>query len=122
VDVWPIYVGYLNGDFGPLDAQDAGARARSWANTQTFGPGQGQGITSADFPNILKADPFANNPYDANSGYVLTLAPGTSPATSTDGRFTASSPGNTTPQSIPYATTVRLMGASLLASAFLAEI
>ena len=103
VDVWPVYAGYLNGDFGPLDAQDAGALARSWATTQSFGPGQGPGITSADFSNILKADPFAYNPYDASPGYVLTLAAGTNPATSTDGRFTAATPGNGTPQSIPYA-------------------
>jgi hypothetical protein len=103
VDMWPIYVGYLNGDFGPLSAQDANALSRSWVTTQTFGPGQGPGITSADYPNILKADPFAYNPSDANSGYILALAPGTIPATSTDGRFTASSPENTTPQSIPYA-------------------
>jgi hypothetical protein len=103
VDIWPVYVGYLNGDFGLLDAQDADALSRSWVKTQMFGPGQGPGITSSDFPNILKVDPFANNPYDANSGYVLALAPGTSPATSTDGRFTASSPNNASPQSIPYA-------------------
>jgi probable HAF family extracellular repeat protein len=103
VDIWPIYVGYLNGDFGPLSAQDANALSRSWVTTQTFGPGQGPGITSADYPNILKADPFADNPYDANSGYILTLVPGAIPATSTDGRFTASNIANTTPQSIPYA-------------------
>jgi len=103
IDVWPIYVGYLNGDFGPLSSQDANALSRTWVTTQTFGPGQGPGITSSDFPNILKADPFAYNPYDANSGYILTLAPGTTPAASTDGRFTASSPNNATPESIPYA-------------------
>jgi hypothetical protein len=100
MDVWGVYVGYLNGDFGPLDAQDAGILSRSWAAaSQTFGPGQGPGINSSDFPNILQADPFAYNPYDANSGYVLTLAAGTDPATSTDGRFTLV---NTTPHSIVY--------------------
>ena len=103
VDVWPVYVGYLNGDFRPLDAQDADAFSRSWVTTQTFGSGQGPAITSADFPNILGADPFAYNPSDQNTGYLLTLAPDTNPPNSTDGRFTASTPGNATPQSITYA-------------------
>ena len=103
MDVWPVYVGYLNGDFGLLDPQDADALARSWVTTQTFAPGQGPGITSSDYPNILNADPFANNPYGANSGYILKLTPGTSPAISTDLRFTASSPDNAAPQAIPYA-------------------
>jgi Bacterial Ig-like domain (group 3) len=100
MDVWGVYVGYLNGDFGPLDPQDAGILSRSWAAaSQTFGPGQGPGINSLDFPNILQADPFARNTYDANTGYILTLAPGTNPATSTDGRFTAVA---TAPNSINY--------------------
>ncbi len=102
IDVWPVYVGYLNGDFGPLDAQDAGALSRSWVTTQTFAPGQGPGITFADYANILGADPFANNPFDSNSGYLLTVAPGTAPPTSADGRFTMSQGGNGTQDSIPY--------------------
>ena len=40
-------------------------------------------------------DPFAYNPYDANSGYVLTLATGANPATSKTGaRPTTRSPKN----------------------------
>ncbi len=107
IDIWPVYVGYLNGDFGPLDAQDADALSRSWVTTQQFAPGDGPGITGADYPNILSADPIAYNPYDANSGcpsscYTLTLAPGTNPPTTTDGRFTLYESNNTTPQSLIY--------------------
>jgi uncharacterized protein (TIGR03437 family) len=101
MDVVGIYVGYLNGDFGVLDAQGAGTLSRSWVKTQTFAPGQGPGITNADYPNILRADPFAYNPFDSNSGYTLKLASQTSPPTSTDGRFTLSV-GSTSPQSVPY--------------------
>ena len=97
IDVWPVYVGYLNGDFGPLDAQDAGVFARSWVTTQTFASGQGPGITSADYPNILNADPFAKN-----RAYVVTLQSGTIPLTTTDGRFTQAGVNGVAPQTIPY--------------------
>jgi hypothetical protein len=113
VDVWPVYVGYLNGDFAktqpggvydcggvsePIDCQDAGVLARSWVGTtQTFAPGAGAGITTADYPNILGADPFAKNP-----GYLVNLASGVTPATTTDGRFTVAEAGNTQPQPFPY--------------------
>jgi hypothetical protein len=102
LDVWPVYVGYLNGDFGPLDPQDVGALSRSWVTTQTFAPGQSPAITMADYANILGADPFAYNPFDSNSGYVLNVSSGTNPPTSVDGRFTAPGAGNATPQSVPY--------------------
>src|SRR5262249_10775530 len=97
IDAWPIFVGYLNGDFGPLDQQDADALSRSWATSQTFGPGQSAAITTADFPAILQADPFAGNP-----AYLVTLASGQAPPTTTDGRFTLSEVNNTTPQSFVY--------------------
>jgi len=107
VDVWPVYVGTLNGDFGtsfdcggvtePIDCQDAGAFARSWVTTQEFASGQGPGITTADYPNILGADPFAANP-----GYLVTLESGTSPLTTTDGRFTQAGVDGVAPQTIPY--------------------
>ncbi len=88
MDVWGVYVGYLNGDFGPMDSQDLDALGRGWITTQVFGPGDSAAITAADYPNILAADPFANNVSDQNSGYQVELAPGSSPATTTDGRFT----------------------------------
>ncbi len=112
IDVWPVYAGTLNGDFGtsfdcggvqqPIDCQDAGVLARSWATTQNFAPGQGPGLTTADYATILGADPFAYNPYDQNSGYVLSLESGSSPQTTTDGRFSISEFEDTTPQSVPY--------------------
>lgn len=107
VDVWPVLVGSLNGHFGtsfncngviePIDCQDAGVLARGWVKTQTFPSGQSAAITSADYPAILAADPFAQNP-----GYLVTLASGISPATTTDGRFTQSETNNTAPETIPY--------------------
>jgi hypothetical protein len=102
IDVWPVYVGYLNGDFGPLDTGTANVFSRSWVTTQNFASGQGPGITSADYSNILGADPFAYNPYDLNSGYILNLESNTSPPTTADGRFTLSEFENQTPQTIPY--------------------
>jgi len=112
IDVWPVYVGTLNGDFGtsfdcggvqqPIDCQDAGVFARSWVTTQYFAPGQGPGITTADYPNILGADPFAHNPFNQNSGYLLALEPGTSPPTTTDFRYSMAEFQNTTPQPISY--------------------
>jgi uncharacterized membrane protein len=97
IDIWPIYVGYLNGHFGALDPQDADALARSWVTTQTFAPGQGPGITSADYPNILGADPFAANP-----AYLVTLESGTNPLTTTDKRYTQAGVNGVAPQSVPY--------------------
>jgi len=106
VDVWPIYVGYLNGDFGTftcngvigtIDCQDADALARSWVTTQTFAPGQGPGITPADYPAILGADPFAKNP-----SYVVTLASGTNPPTTTDERFSQAGVNGVSPGTFPY--------------------
>jgi hypothetical protein len=85
IDVWPVYVGYLNGDFGPLDPQDADAFSRSWVTTQTFASGQGPGITSADYP-----------------GYLVVLESGTSPLTTTDARFTQAGVNGVAPQTIPY--------------------
>jgi len=106
LDVYPILVGYLNGDFGTytcngvvgtVDCEDAGVLARSWVTTQKFAPGQGPGITPSDYPNILAADPFAQNP-----NYLITLAAGSNPPTTTDGRFTLSETNNTTPETYSY--------------------
>ena len=99
LDIVQISVGYLNGGFKdsngeplPLPSALAGRLSRSWVPaSQQFAPGQGPGITSADLANILRADPFAYNPYDSNSGYLL-FDPGTNSATSKDGRFTQATP------------------------------
>lgn len=102
MDVWPIYVGYLNGDFGSLSPQDASALSRSWANGQVFPDGKGPAISSADFPQILNADPFAQNPTALSSGYELVTVPNSFPPTSIDGRFTMPMAGNSNQQSIAY--------------------
>jgi hypothetical protein len=106
VDVYPLLVGYLNGDFKKSDGSscyatdttcdpgDASVLSRSWVTTQTFGPGQTAAITAADLPNICAADPFCSNP-----GYLVTLASGVTPPTTTDQRFTLT-PGAT--QDFPY--------------------
>jgi hypothetical protein len=82
MDIWPIEVGYLNGHFGALPFQDASVLARSWAANQVWPTGEDPGLTSTDFANILRADPFA----DPN--YSVVLNGTASPATTEDGRFT----------------------------------
>lgn len=84
MDIWPIEVGYLNGHFGPLLSEDAVMLSRSWAATQVYPPGHGPGLTSDDFADILRSDPFAT------PGYTVTLDPAATPVTTRDGRFTIS--------------------------------
>lgn len=95
MDIWHIEVGYLNGDFGPLPFTDASVLGRSWASRQVFGPGDGPGLTNADFANILRADPFAS------PSYQVTLSTTASPVTTTDGRFTIAG-GVGSPQNFVY--------------------
>ncbi len=97
IDVRPIYVGYLNGDFKypngnacyatdpGCDPGDASALSRNWVTTQTFGSGQTAAITSTDLVNICAADPFCPNP-----NYLVTLESGVTPPTTTDQRFSLS--------------------------------
>jgi hypothetical protein len=94
MDIWPIEVGYLNGHFGPLPPQDALALGRSWAANQQWAPGDGPALTSTDFANILRADPFTD------SNYQVVLSSSASPATTTDGRFTIAA--GTSAQSFAY--------------------
>jgi len=96
MEIYPMYVGYLNGAFGPITQQDANRLARSWATNQTFPSGQGPGLTTTDYQTILQADPFTN------SSYTFSLAPGVSPITSADGRFTLSGGVNNSAQSFLY--------------------
>jgi len=86
MDIYFVYVGYLNGDFGP-NPSVAQVLARSWATNpncpaQTWPSGEGPGLTATDLASVMAADPFSN------PSYVFALAPGVSPATTTDGRFT----------------------------------
>ncbi len=80
-DIWPVYVGELNGHF----AMEAGTTAeftRSWASAGKYFPaGDGPAITAADYPDILAADPFTN------SGYAFAVNNSLNPVTTTDSRF-----------------------------------
>lgn len=86
LDIYPVYVGQLNGHFGPLNQSAQNVLARSWASNQTYPSGQGPGITAADYGDILAYDPFSN------PNYAFQLSGNSSPATTTDGRFSISSP------------------------------
>jgi hypothetical protein len=58
-----IEVGYFNGDFGPMPQRYTNDLARTCADNGINCVGGGPGITSADFPAILAADPFSNPNY-----------------------------------------------------------
>lgn len=79
MDVYPVYVGYLNGHFA-IPADVSQVLARTWAAGQTWGPGEGPGLTAQDFTKILAADPFSN------PNYTVSVPAGS--LTSSDGRFT----------------------------------
>lgn len=63
IDYIGIYLGYLDGDFGPMPADITKEIARSWASSQMFDSGQGPGLTSTDLANIMAADPFSSSTY-----------------------------------------------------------
>jgi hypothetical protein len=79
MDVYPVYVGYLNGHFA-IPSDVATVLARPWATGQTWGPGEGPGLTAQDFMKILAADPFSN------PTYTVSVPAGS--LTTSDGRFT----------------------------------
>ena len=98
LDIWPIYVGYLNGDFGPMDPQDAKVLSRAWSTGQTFPKaGESPALNSTDYTQILTYDPFTNPKY----GVVLSGTYGET-NTTTDGRFTLSGGPAGQSQSFPY--------------------
>jgi hypothetical protein len=105
MDVWPVLLGYLNGNFGcyannaSCDPEDAQVLARSWVakyNPQIWPSGEGPGLTSADLANIAKADPWGANP-----AYTVILG-NASPPTTTDGRFTIAPVLGSNVQSFDY--------------------
>jgi hypothetical protein len=57
MDIYPVFVGWLNGDI-PMTASQAAPLNRTWAAGQTWPAGQGPELTSTDFQNILAADPY----------------------------------------------------------------
>ena len=95
MDIWPVQVGYLNGDFGTLDPGDAQVLARSWAvGYLTWPSGEAPGLTQADFDQILLADPFAA------SSYAVTVPAGSN--TTADGRFTLAASASGTATTFDY--------------------
>jgi len=107
MDVWPVALGYLNGDFkrtdgspcyatdSTCDAQDAQVLSRSWATNQTWPTGEEPALTLNDLANVAKADPCGNNPAYIQLGTV-------SPPTTTDGRFTIVPVSGSNSQSFDY--------------------
>ncbi len=111
MEIWPVLLGYLNGNFkksdgtacyaidASCDPEDAQVLARSWvdkSNPQTWPSGEGPGLTAADLANIAKADPWGANP-----NYTVTLA-AVNPPTTTDGRFTIAPVSGSNSQSFDY--------------------
>jgi hypothetical protein len=86
MDIVPIALGYLNGDFGAIPPDIQSSINRSWAANQIWPAGQGPALTSSDLANIAAADPFSVSTYGEDEiGYVPP-----SPQTA-DYRFTLSS-------------------------------
>ena len=108
MDVWPVALGYLNGDFkrtdgtpcyaidSTCDAEDAQVLARSWVTNQIWPTGEQAGLTLSDLGQIAKADPWGNNP-----AYAIQLGT-VSPPTTTDGRFTIVPVNGSNSQSFDY--------------------
>ena len=100
-DVYPVLVGWLNGDFGVSPSIDT-ILARGWqstANGYTWPAGQGPGLTGVgnptagtDVANIIAADPLTNSSYTLLDSF---------PSTTSDGRFTIME-GSNTPNPVPY--------------------
>jgi hypothetical protein len=91
-DVYPVQVGWLNGDFGTSTSID-NILARSWVSPgMTWPTGEGPGLNSTDIANIIAADPLTNPDYTLLNSF---------PSTTSDGRFTIMS-GSNSPNPIPY--------------------
>lgn len=56
IDRFPVYAGCLNGHITDCDLT---ALDRTWDTNTNWPAGQGPGITSAEYPNILAVDPYA---------------------------------------------------------------
>lgn len=85
MDIVPIALGYLNGDWGPMPSQILSRTNRTWAAGQIWPAGQGPALTSADFAQIASADPFSVSTYGTN--YIGYDPPSSS---TSDNRFTTS--------------------------------
>lgn len=77
MDVYPVYVGWLNGDIAvPSTVQSV--LARSWAAGEVWPSGQGPGLTSTDYQTIEASDPY----------WDCTPKPSACPTTVSGTRFT----------------------------------
>jgi hypothetical protein len=57
MDVYPVYVGWLNGDISiPSNVQQV--LNRTWAASETWPSGQGPALSSTDFQTIEASDPY----------------------------------------------------------------
>jgi hypothetical protein len=57
MDIYPVYVGWLNGDIAMTQSQLAPLQ-RAWAAGEIWPSGQGPALTSADYQAIGQADPY----------------------------------------------------------------
>lgn len=85
IDIWPIQVGCLNGDYPQTETACATPLKqfqRPWAANENWPSGEGPGLTQADLNNILAADPWGkctpNDPIGStacptySAGFLLT--------------------------------------------------
>jgi hypothetical protein len=77
MDIYPVFVGWLNGDI-PMTPSQSAPLARTWAAGQTWPAGDGPGLNSTDFQNILAADPYGR----------CTPTPSACPTSIDPGRYT----------------------------------
>jgi hypothetical protein len=57
MDIYPVFVGWMNGDIVMTPAQAAPLN-RAWAASEVWPAGQGPALTATDKLNIAKADPY----------------------------------------------------------------
>jgi hypothetical protein len=57
MEVYPVYVGWLNGDIA-MTADQLKPLQRAWAAVETWPSGQGPALTSTDYLAIVQADPY----------------------------------------------------------------
>lgn len=57
MEVYPVYVGWLNGDI-PMTPDQAKPLQRAWAAGEIWPGGQGPALTTADLHNIVQVDPY----------------------------------------------------------------